>query len=270
MSPSTFLTGAAPAWVADRLVGDLHRGQVVHAGADALYFESHGEVIGVLSRHATPVPCAIATRAHSLDDLFERSPRVGDLVEVGQGTAALGAVRIRVGRHVDYRLRPFSRARAAQMASCLESHADLSPGQDEIGDELLELLRRRPAAALPQVIGRGSGLTPFGDDVTCGLLATLLAADDPCAPKLRAAAVAQAPGRTTRLSTTLLRRAGEGDALPAFAALVSALTATSAADPAASVAATAARLLTVGHTSGAGMLLGLQLALAHINTRSCP
>lgn len=263
---SAVVAGAAPAWVGARLAQPEHRGAVIHAGSDAVYVRSHHDVIGVLSRHATPVPCAVATRLDSLSDLFGgRLPSVGDDVTIGPDGIDFGGTQVRVGRYVDFTMPPFDPASAGEMRERL---ADASRGHsrpDELSAEVLTCLRTRPADALVRTLGHGSGLTPFGDDVVCGLIATLLAAADPCAAALGEQAAALAPERTTALSATLLARAAQGDVLPAFAAVVRAI-----ADHPDQVAASTTRLLRTGHTSGAGMLLGLELALEHITRRSCP
>ena len=106
-----------------------------------------------------------------------------------------------------------------------------------------------------RLVGRGDGLTPLGDDVLCGWLAIHRAAGVET-PEVDAAVRAHRD-RTTLLSATLLdcalarrgaprvrgvrrrarhpRRAGRGD-----------------------------RPGAVGHTSGAGLLYGAQLALTHL------
>lgn len=272
MPPSAVASGAAPVWVGERLAGPSHEGTVVHSGVDAVYVDSGGDVIGIVSRHATPVPCAITTRADSVGALLSgHRPSVGDRVRIGDGSVALGGHRVRVTRYVDFAMPAIDRARAPQMLARLLAVTedgvtdDQQPAGPDLDAATVALLGRRPAAALDRVLGRGSGLTPFGDDVVCGLLATLLAVEDPCAPQLRRESRALAPGRTTSLSATLLHRAGEGDVLPAFAQVVTALL-----HRPTDLEARVAQLRAVGHTSGAGMLLGLRLALDHINTRSCP
>ncbi len=268
------VSGVAPVWVGERVAGDPHPGTVLHAGADALYVRVHEDVIGVTSRHATPVPCAISTRAGAIADLFgsRRTPRPGDPVTVGGGVIDFGGVMVRVGRLADYAMPRIDADSAelmrARLAECQTRAGDTGTGTPsqtaEIDAATRALLRTRPDLALDWVLGRGSGLTPLGDDVLCGVLATLIAADDPCAPRLRRRIRQLAPARTTSLSATLLRRAGEGDALPAFADVVRALMSGSDRAP-----ARVKRLSHVGHTSGAGMLLGLQLALDHLTARSC-
>lgn len=234
----------------------------------------------MISRHASAVPCAIATRAGAIAELFgaRRTPRPGDPVAVGGGVVDFGEVAVRVGRLADYSTPRFDHTAVdrmrARLAQCLatgtpsQTAAHIAGVRDEIGAATRDLLATRPGLAVERVMGRGSGLTPVGDDVLCGMLATLLAADDPCAPPLRRQVRRLAPTRTTSLSATLLRRAGDGDALPDFAAVVRALR----DDDSGRTSAQIERLSRVGHTSGAGMLLGLELALDHLTAprpRSC-
>lgn len=266
MSRSAAVTGAAPAWIGDRVHQSPHRGRVLHVGVDAVYFTSHADVLGITSRHATAIPCTIATRLETVHELFgiDRPARVGDDVTIGSGSVRLGDTEVRIGRFVDYRMHRLPSADVTSMRGHLLATTGESSQSAEIQPAVLELLRTTPADALPSVLGLGSGLTPFGDDVVCGMLATLLANDDACAPGLRDEVLRLAPHRTTALSATLLRRAADGDVLPAFADLVRALH-----DDPDHVSTSIAQLLSIGHTSGAGMMLGLRIALDHIITRSC-
>lgn len=92
--------------------------------------------------------------------------------------------------------------------------------------------------------GRGTGLTPYGDDVLVGFAAGLVLWHG---DSDRAAAIAEAAAPlTTLLSATLLRHATRGE-LPEPA---HALLADGDSTP----------LLRFGHSSGRGMLLGLALA----------
>lgn len=265
MPSSAVVLGAAPVWIGDRLNEAHHQGHVVHAGRDAVYFRSDADVIGVVSRHGVQVPCAISTLLESVDGLFlDGRPKAGDPVTIGAGVVDFGAGQVRVGRYSTFAMRRFERGEAGMMRTRLLSAVGDTAHPDELHPTLIALLRDTPSRALMQVLGNGSGLTPFGDDVVCGMLATLLACGAPCATPLRDEVLELAPQRTTSLSAALLRRTAEGDVLPAFAHVVSALL-----DHPARVPSHIARLRAVGHTSGAGMLLGLHLALDHIHTRSC-
>jgi hypothetical protein len=113
------------------------------------------------------------------------------------------------------------------------------------------------ADAVRRLVGRGDGLTPLGDDVVCGWLATHRAAGVPTPDVDRA--VRAHSDRTTLLSATLLDCALHGEVLPELGAWLAALG--TPAEPGA-----AADLLSVGGSSGAGLLAGARLALDHLLT----
>jgi len=102
------------------------------------------------------------------------------------------------------------------------------------------------------LVGRGDGLTPYGDDVLCGWLAAHRAAG--LATPETDQAVRALAHTTTLLSATLLDCAMHGEVIPEFAAWVAAL----GTDAEERLAATLAR---VGHTSGRGLLEGGTRAL---------
>ena len=102
------------------------------------------------------------------------------------------------------------------------------------------------------LVGRGDGLTPYGDDVLCGWLAAHRAAGI-ATPEVDAA-VRAALDRTTLLSATLLDCAMHGEVIPEFAAWLASL---GTADE----EARAAALARVGHTSGRGLLEGATRAI---------
>ncbi|WP_408641690.1 oxamate carbamoyltransferase subunit AllH family protein [Solicola gregarius] len=128
----------------------------------------------------------------------------------------------------------------------------------ELPAAALSALRDADPAAVPALLGRGSGLTPVGDDVLCGWVATRHSISTPSVPLIRSIEANAVPS-TTSLSATLLDRACAGDVIPAFRRLLLSLRAPTAAAPAIRDAVDA--LFAVGHTSGAGLLLGCSLAL---------
>jgi len=119
--------------------------------------------------------------------------------------------------------------------------------------DALAALARGDAATVPALVGRGDGLTPVGDDVLAGWLVAARAVGRDLTQL--AAVVHDSSHSTTALSATLLAHAADGEAVPQFRELLLALAAGRDVEPA------VARLVTVGHTSGAGMLLGAALAL---------
>jgi Protein of unknown function (DUF2877) len=101
------------------------------------------------------------------------------------------------------------------------------------------------------LVGRGPGLTPLGDDILAGALVTLhaLGADaDPLA-----GAVLSRAEDTTFVSAAMLWHAARGECVPELARL---LTASPGSLPRAR-----ADVLSIGHTSGAGLLRGVELGL---------
>jgi hypothetical protein len=108
---------------------------------------------------------------------------------------------------------------------------------------------------VPAFIGRGDGLTPLGDDVVCGWLAVHRAAGIPTSDV--DAAVRRLLPRTTSLSAALLDSALLGEVSDPVADHLRALGTPAATE-------TRRRLLAVGHTSGAGLAHGIDLALTHL------
>ncbi len=184
MHPSC-LPVSAPPRVAARLrdAADGPR-RVLHRGPDAVYVDLDGWCLGLLSRGATQVPCALFTRLKVLPTVA--SCRVAD------GRLIVDEVPVVIGRLV-------------------------SPDVPRLRAELPT--STRPDAA--RLVGSGAGLTPYGDDVLCGWLAIHRAARHPT-PDLDAEVRRLLP-RTTMLSATLLDCALRGEVLPEFAHFVAAL-----------------------------------------------
>ncbi len=261
MTARSRIPAAAPAWVRSVVAGPDRAVRVVHRGADAVYLDVGGVCLGVLSSRATAVPCGVQTSLPRLPEglLADSQAWVGD------GRVALGGSDVVVARTIGAAVPPLD----ASTAGAAEQRLGAA-----VGDRVEHVRSELPAAALdglvagradvvPLLLGRGSGLTPVGDDVLAGWLATTVAAS------VHESAVADAVGRlagdsTTLLSATLLDCARRGDVIPQFRAVLLDLTATRDVDVDLAVDA----LLRVGHTSGAGMVLGTLLALRHLASRS--
>jgi hypothetical protein len=101
-------------------------------------------------------------------------------------------------------------------------------------------------------LGKGDGLTPYGDDVICGVMLGLLAIDHADADRL-AGELRESPleERTTALSAALLRCAADGWCIPPVERFLVSLSGETSTDRAAEA------LLAVGHSSGRGLLAGL-------------
>jgi hypothetical protein len=113
-------------------------------------------------------------------------------------------------------------------------------------------------AVAARLLGSGPGLTPSGDDVLAGFLAGA-AAFGLDADALREATAMLAPARTTALSAALLWHAARGECIDELAAVAAVLTSQGRPGPEQAGRAVS-RLLSVGHTSGAALALGLVIA----------
>lgn len=231
MPPPRVIHVSAPSRVRE-LLGSTPDGvvRVVHRGRHAVYLEVAGRCVGVVGRDATAVPCALRS---TLPDLLS----LGGEPHVRRGVLHLAGTPLVVGRIVDVRVPRLDPRGAVRAAAALPPTAPLDP------------------QGVARLVGRGDGLTPLGDDILCGWLATHRAAG--VATPAVDAAVRELMPRTTLLSATLLGCAMHGEGLPEFAAYVAALGTPD--EPAATTT-----LAGVGHTSGAGLLHGARLALTEL------
>jgi hypothetical protein len=118
--------------------------------------------------------------------------------------------------------------------------------------------RAAATAVATRLLGSGPGLTPSGDDVLAGFLAGA-AAFGVRAAALREATAVLAPARTTALSAALLWHAARGECIDELASVAAVLTSQRPGEPERAGTAVG-RLLSVGHTSGAALALGLVTA----------
>lgn len=136
---------------------------------------------------------------------------------------------------------------------------------------VLDRLPRPPYDVLDPLalVGRGDGLTPQGDDLLAAALVTARATGDPrLAGWCARTRLALATRRTTAVSRGLLHHALDGWATPELAAVLVAL----GGSDSAGLDRAVARLLDVGHTSGASLLDGITLTLTtrHLPTSRPP
>ena len=142
---------------------------MLHRGDDAVYLAVGEGVVGVLSRTATAVPCALQTTLDRLpDDL-----RLAAHAVVGEGRVVLGDTEVVPARRVDASVPRLPRDAVAPASRLLDLAAGdlLAPVRAELPEQALADLARGAADGVPDLLGRGSGLTPVGDDVLCGWLA---------------------------------------------------------------------------------------------------
>lgn len=245
-SSPTRVRGAGSAALRRRLQQVSGTGQVLHAGRQALYVGFGDRVVGVAARGAVQVPAAIATALPRLPDV-----PVGSAADVVDAVLHVGGLAVSLDRLVATDV-PDLRGSAAGLLA--EALPDPSAVRDQLPSDALAALARGDATAVSQLVGRGDGLTPVGDDVLSGWLVAARACGRDATEVGRT--VRQHARRTTTLSATLLADAVEGTCLPELRAVLLALKARHG------VADAVGRLAAVGHTSGAGMLLGAHLALS--------
>jgi hypothetical protein len=214
------------------------------------------------TRDAVRLPCTLVIDAARADAPFA-GWRVGLAGVVGDGGVRVGDRRWRVTRWWrPARPGPLSapptrlRAAAADLAAGVADPLD--PAGRAAVDRLTAALRAGadPAPAVRDLLGRGPGLTPLGDDVLAGALVTVHAYGHPAAGPL-AAAVAGASARTTVVSAALLAHAARGECVAALAGLLGAV---GRGGP--DLAGAAAAVAAVGHTSGAGLVRGVVAGLS--------
>jgi hypothetical protein len=213
---------------------------VIHAGPHAVYVALGGRCVGLLGRDASGVPCGLRSRIHSF-----ATWRCGSAYVAG-GTLHLDGIPLIVGRAVAVRVPTLDHGAIPRQTASPATGA-ATPQAVVVG-----LVPRVTAAKVHQLLGRGDGLTPLGDDVLCGWIATHRAAGVPT-PEIDQA-VRASLHRTTLLSATLLDCALHGECLPELGRFLRAVGTSDESDR-------AAELRAVGGTSGSGLLLGARLAL---------
>jgi hypothetical protein len=245
--PTRTLPVAAPPRVASwlRAAPDGTVG-VLHHCREAVYLEVAGRCVGVVSKTAPGLPNCLRTSLPWVTTGLAPTPYLV------RGTLYLDGRALMAGRFVDVR------APRLDLAGVLTSPAGAKGSPRPCLAGLVPGSSRITPTTLPALIGNGGGLTPLGDDVVCGWLAVHRAAGVPT-PAVDDVVRRLLP-RTTTLSATLLECALAGEVADPLADLLRALG--TPAEPDAR-----ARLECVGHTSGAGMAHGLDLALVALTAR---
>ena len=243
------IPAAASTWAAARLGGPAREVTVIGSGPHAVYLAIDDEAIALLARAAVQVPVGLNTDLPSL-------PTSGT-AKVGNGQLRLGPLLVRAARLVDPHVPrlPGLAARGRAWAAALPMSLPVVLS-DALPTSALQSLAAADTCAVGQLIGRGAGLTPLGDDVLAAWLVSRSAAglDHGGVDN----AVLAATGRTTMLSATLLLRALAGEAVPQLRDLLIAVGTGVGPEQ---LRCQLDELLAVGHTSGAGLALGAALAL---------
>jgi hypothetical protein len=238
------------AWIAAAPDGPV---RALHVARDTIHLEILGRAVGVATATAPGLPHVLRTNLAILSDLVSSGAAPTAYVE--SGSLHLGGRALVAGRLVDVRAPRLDMARiptaspAAAMGTPRSRGAGLVPTPDAVDSFPREI----DAAAVAAMVGRGDGLTPLGDDVLSGWLIAHRAAgvSTPAVDD----AVRRALPRTTTLSATLLECALAGECPDLVAGYLGAL---GTPDERAARAA----LGGLGHSSGAGLAHGVDVALA--------
>ena len=252
--------------VATESAADVARGgacRVLAVFENAAYLmltHSHEAVVALLRREALQLPNAIRLLGTTGD--LRGLVQVGDQGRVS--TDELGVTQLRVGgarialigHHKPSQVRLQSSwsvdpvdLDALGAAPSLRSRAHRLAAGVDVGDP----------SPLNDLVGWGQGLTPTGDDLTCGVLLVMVATE-----RLEPGHALDLLGshglRTTSLSARLLRCAAQGMGVPEVVDLVDALLTPGQRPGAAQISAVHA----IGHSSGRDLCAGLAGALDHL------
>jgi hypothetical protein len=255
------VVGSASLWVLGLVAGPRRTASLVHTGRDAAYLDLEGVCLAILGARAVQVPCGVRTLLPVLPDLVSGTPAV-----VHGGSIAVPGLDVMVTHLVDTTvpvLDPAAAARGATLVDGLAGDA-LDRVRVLLPEEPLAALAAADVTAVTGLLGLGGGLTPLGDDVLAGWLATAVASRHPALDEMRSAVALAARDRTTALSATLLSCAARGEGVPEFRSLLSGIV---RADTTA-VDRSLASMLRIGDTSGQGLVLGALTALASLPSTS--
>lgn len=230
---------------------------VLHATGDLVHLDLPGGAVGVAAAGAPGLPHALRTNLATLSARV--SSRDLPTAYVESGTLYLGGRALVARRLVDVRA-PRLDAVGIPTASPVVALGTPRPRDAGLVPPSLDERIDGPvdAETVSRLVGWGDGLTPLGDDVLCGWLAAHRAAgvETPAVDD----AVLRALPRTTRLSATLLECALAGEAAD-LALVYLRILGTLGITAAATARAALARL---GHSSGGGLAVGIDLALAEL------
>ncbi|HET6563257.1 MAG TPA: DUF2877 domain-containing protein [Marmoricola sp.] len=261
--PTLHVVGSASIWVLGQVAGPRRTATVLHAGTDAVYLDLEGACLAVLAARAVQVPCGVRT-------LLPRLPEVeaGTAASVHDGSVIVPGCEVLVTNIVDTTVPVLGADDTAwgaeQLATLVKERLD--PVSGLLPPGALRLLADGDAAVVERLLGLGPGLTPVGDDVLAGWLATAVACRHPHLPRLRSTVALAASERTSVLSATLLACAARGEGVPEFRSLLIGV-ATRNLDV---LDQSLELMLRIGDTSGAGLVLGSLAALTSATTPSTP
>ena len=256
--PAPSVVGSASIWVLGRVAGPVRQACVVHTHRHALYLDLEGAAVAILGARAIQLPIGVRTLMPELPAV-----EVGAVGEIQDGVVSVGGLRVLVTNIVDTTVPVLSPEATAW------GHDHLVPlVGDRVGDfaaqlpaDALAALGKGDPAAVTGLLGAGPGLSPLGDDILAGFLATAVAIRHPCLPGVRSEVALNAFERTTLVAASLLACAARGEAVPEFRSFVSGISAHNADV----VSQSLDLMLEVGGHSGAGLVIGAMQAFASVH-----
>jgi hypothetical protein len=259
------------------LLGPARALRVVATAPRAVYLAAAGDrpALALLAPDAVRVPFGMLVGEPGGPHLAAVS--VGDEAVAGDGVLVLGGTTVRPLRWWDPAVPPLhvvaSRAAHGLARLLPPAPAEVAGRIPVLGAALGTVLSAALcapaapcaglAAAVRDLVGRGPGLTPAGDDVLAGALVALAAVTPPGAARGALARLVRAEvHRTTPVSAALLEEAALGRAVPQVVDLVRAL---GRPGDDARLRSAVDALVAVGHTSGTalghGLVAGLRAAV---------
>ena len=248
------LPAAASHGVAPILEGPYVPGRIAGRTTSAMWLNIGGYIVVVTDSGNARLPNGVSTSAFS--DI--PTPR-SDHCVAGESRILLDGAALDVVRWWNPRPSLQSTTHAAIAARCREARSDLDCdlGVVPLRFDGKKALRR----SARDLLGRGQGLTPEGDDVLVGVFAALSligpALDDTRAKKMLGALAPiiriEAPFRTTALSASLLRHATAGEIAAPVATFIGALTGRG------EMGTAVAGIRSMGATSGTATACGILL-----------
>lgn len=271
-SPSRVHPASASDAIADVLRGPRRPVQVLATFATAVYLAHDDRVLALVASDGIHHPNAVVDTAPTAVAPFA-GVRPHQRGWVGDGQLALPRRHVRVTRWFDPvpRLPTVHPSVLRSAVARAQAHvADTAgPTPDDLADPLgalvVALARDGDDAEMSarQLLGRGPGLTPAGDDVLAGLLAAVVVLDRALPDRIPTTRLVSrvhrlgvgmtlaARGATTSISAALLTHATRGAVAPPAAAVLHALAGRG------SLPVALDRLIAVGSTSGRDLAIGL-------------
>jgi hypothetical protein len=208
------VVGSASIWTLGRVAGPRREARVVQAGADAIYLDLEGSCIAVLAGRAVQVPLGVRTLLPALP-----ATSVGDRAGVHDGMIEVGDLAVLVTNIIDTTVPVLSAEDAAWGRQHLPKFAEhhVAHLRDELPAQAFDQLAVGDPLAALTLLGEGRGtVTPLGDDVLGGWIATAVAIRLPALQQIRSEVALNAFDRTNIVSASLLACAARGEGVPEF------------------------------------------------------